>query len=120
MEVERPKSERAAARPGSRLSIGVASVALLCAMLGGGDSPSGVVFASGSCTAASPGAMDYCASTKCGPCADGEGDCDPGQCQSGLTCVEEGSVDHCRPTGCTAPPGAMDYCSTSQCGPCGD
>jgi hypothetical protein len=67
------------------------------------------------------GASDYCSSAKCGPCDDGEGDCDPGQCAAGLECVEEGAVDHCRPTGeCNRAPGASDYCSSATCGPCGE
>ena len=40
--------------------------------------------------------MDFCASNRCGPCSEGEGDCDPGQCDPGLNCAEEGAVDHCR------------------------
>jgi hypothetical protein len=70
-------------------------------------------------TCATPGAMDFCATSRCGPCGDGEGDCDPGQCAAGLECVEEGAVDHCRADTC-ATPGAMDFCATSRCGPCGD
>ena len=48
------------------------------------------------CKDAQPGARDYC--EKCGPCAEGQGDCDPGQCADGLTCHEEGSIDRCRST----------------------
>jgi hypothetical protein len=69
------------------------------------------------------GDLDYCATDRCGPCGEGEGDCDPGQCASGFECVEEGAVDHCRPVadGCSAAtPGAMDYCATNRCGPCGE
>ncbi len=40
---------------------------------------------------------DHCDPSNCGPCGEGEGDCDPGQCGPGLTCVEEGTVDRCRP-----------------------
>lgn len=56
----------------------------------------GSVYASESCSSADPGDGDYCASYNCGPCGEGEGDCDPGQCQAGLVCVEEGAVDRCR------------------------
>ena len=38
----------------------------------------------------------FCSSDKCGPCDEGEGDCDPGQCLSGFECEEEGVVDRCR------------------------
>jgi len=34
-----------------------------------------------------PGSNSYC--TNSNPCAAGKGDCDPGQCQSGLTCVND-------------------------------
>lgn len=49
------------------------------------------------CSDASPDDDDYCAPDKCGPCLEGEGDCDPGQCAAGLECVEEGATDRCRP-----------------------
>ncbi len=62
---------------------------------------------------------DYCAPDRCGPCGEGQGDCDPGQCLPGLVCVEEGATDRCRPAeSCT--PGAGDYCAPDQCGPCGE
>jgi hypothetical protein len=54
------------------------------------------VHASATCSA-SPGDSDYC--DECGPCGEGEGDCDSGECQAGFECVEEGAVDRCRPMG---------------------
>jgi hypothetical protein len=69
---------------------------------------------------APPGSKDYCASWECGPCWEGEGDCDPGQCGAGYTCAEEGDVDRCRPIDtCDAAPESSDYCSPKQCGRCG-
>ncbi len=101
------------------LALGVA--ALLGLTLSFADTDTGTVHASDTCTNATPGASNYCASSECGPCLEGEGDCDPGQCGPGLECVEEGAIDRCRPEdSCTASPGAGDYCSSSQCGPCGE
>ncbi len=51
------------------------------------------------CALAVPDAADYCAADLCGVCLRGEGDCEPGQCGGGLTCVDEGVVDRCRPVG---------------------
>ena len=65
------------------------------------------------------GHLDYC--QECGPCAEGEGDCDnDGECQSGLTCAQVTGTDYCQPGGgCTLPVGHLDYCSDPDCGPCG-
>ncbi len=84
----------------------------------GGDLLSSDVQASESC--GEPGAKDYCASSVCGPCAEGEGDCDPGQCAAGLECVEEGSIDHCRAEASCGTLDAKDYCASSVCGPCAE
>jgi hypothetical protein len=65
-------------------------------LAGGGYAASGVL-ASDDCWDADPGDGDYCG--VCGPCAEGEGDCDPGECQDGLACVEQGDVDECRAIG---------------------
>ncbi len=69
-----------------------------------------------------PGAQDYCASSPCGPCAEGQGDCDEGQCGPGLACVEEGTIDRCRRIdgACGAAPDSPEYCAASGCGPCGE
>lgn len=85
-------------RHGLRKFFGVAAAALIGSMLWTGDVGVTEASASGECNEAQLGAGDYCASSKCGLCAAGEGDCDPGQCQAGLTCVEEGAIDHCRPS----------------------
>ncbi|MEQ1507518.1 MAG: hypothetical protein ABMB14_35135, partial [Myxococcota bacterium] len=113
MHADHPSS---ATRTGRRWSRACFGAALLGLMLVASDDTARGGPPVGVC-AAQPGAMDFCATNQCGPCAVGEGDCDPGQCGAGLTCVEEGAVDHCRSTaGCT--PGAMDFCATSECGPC--
>jgi hypothetical protein len=75
----------------------VAFATLAGLLLSGGDARVGAVYAA-TC-GASPGAGDYCEADSCGPCAEGEGDCDPGECQAGLECVEEGSIDRCRAAG---------------------
>lgn len=121
--MERGTSSREGEPRRARLAL-TSGVVLAAALLlvSVGDVRFGVVHASEDCTEASPGASDYCSTSKCGPCVDGEGDCDPGQCDVGLECVEEGAVDHCRPDDSCASssPGASDYCATAQCGPCGD
>jgi hypothetical protein len=45
------------------------------------------------------GHLDYC--RDCGPCGEGEGDCDTNsECQSGLTCVQVTGTDYCQSDGC--------------------
>lgn len=67
------------------------------------------------------GASDYC--SVCGPCDEGEGDCDGNdECMLGLICSPGAGPDHGLPSGvdvCECPvwPGHRDYCSL--CGPCG-
>ncbi|GEM_PF-1092797 len=80
-----------------------------------------------------PGSWRYCATPGCGPCAQGQGDCNAdSDCQSGLVCAQDRgalygfdpSVDVCEPPSgngdgdCTLDPGAWDYCADPQCGPC--
>jgi len=70
------------------------------------------------------GGNDYCRDY--GPCSEGQGDCDPGQCQSGLTCVNDvgpkygwsQATDVCEKStgGGTGTPGGNSYCTTSN--PC--
>ena len=70
------------------------------------------------------GGNDYCRDY--GLCSEGQGDCDPGQCQSGLTCVENvgpnygwsSETDVCEKStgGGTGTPGGNSYCTTSN--PC--
>ena len=122
MESSDPSTNPIRSQRGFRASIGL-TVAVLCLVLRGGDTPIRQRLRERGCTKAAPGDLDYCASTKCGPCVDGEGDCNPGQCQAGYSCVEEGAVDHCRPvvSGCaSASPGDLDYCASNKCGPCTD
>ena len=72
-----------------------------------------------------PGDYDYC--RDCGPCADGEGDCDgDAECATGLICAQDvggnygwnADVDVCEPPASTCPwvPGDWNYCR--DCGPC--
>ena len=64
-----------------------------------------------------PGDYDYC--RDCGPCEEGQGDCDSdNECENGRTCVQiAGEVDVCEaPTVCPHPIGHWDYCK--DCGPC--
>ncbi len=98
-----------------RVPLGVGSLALLFVVASSTLNPTKVVHASDDCTSRAPGAGDYCAPDQCGPCWEGEGDCDPGQCGSGLTCAEEGSVDRCRPVEdtCDVAPGGGNYCGQS-------
>lgn len=45
----------------------------------------------------SVGHADYCADPLCGPCEDGEGDCDNNdECVTGLTCVQVEGTDTCQ------------------------
>jgi hypothetical protein len=63
------------------------------------------------------GHLDYC--RDCGPCAEGEGDCDfNSECESGLTCVQIPGVDTCQSDVCLLPVGHLDYCR--DCGPCAE
>jgi len=72
------------------------------------------------------GDWDFC--FLCGPCDEGEGDCDSNEeCLPGLICSDnvgedygfESSVDVCvTNTTCEEPNGTNDYCSV--CGPCGE
>jgi hypothetical protein len=49
------------------------------------------------------GHNDYCSS--CGPCAEGEGDCDSdSECQSGLTCPQVSGTDTCQSGGPSGKP----------------
>ncbi len=69
--------------------------------------------------------------TDCGPCSEGQGDCDnDGECLLGLICGEDlgpmfgfgATVDICvqaaTPTTCTDPLGSGSFCTF--CGPCGE
>src|SRR5262245_20482939 len=76
-------------------SFAVALLLLLCSMVLGIDPPANTADASVRCALALPEARDYCDDDVCGPCGEGEGDCDPGECQLGFECVSEGGVDHC-------------------------
>ncbi|MEM6926362.1 MAG: S8 family serine peptidase [Myxococcota bacterium] len=68
-----------------------------------------------------PGHGNYC--RDCGPCDAGEGDCEPGECAAGLTCMTDVGpdygwaswVDVCEAT-CPWSPGHGNYCR--DCGPC--
>jgi len=63
------------------------------------------------------GHLDYC--LKCGPCVEGEGDCDSdSECESGLTCVQVTGTDYCQSGPCQLPVGHLDYCR--DCGPCAE
>jgi hypothetical protein len=118
MHAEHPKTTIPAAWLRWRAPVTTAWMALSCAAVYGGVGGEATALANDTCAAA-PGAGDYCASYQCGPCGEGEGDCDPGQCAAGLECVEEGAIDHCRVVDtCAAAPGAGDYCASYQCGPC--
>ncbi|MBX2798883.1 MAG: M4 family metallopeptidase [Myxococcales bacterium] len=79
----------------------------------------------------SPGDYAYCLSSECGPCAEGEGDCDnDSECASGLICATDvganygwnSDVDVCESAGssCNLSPGDWDYCLSSECGPCAE
>jgi hypothetical protein len=65
------------------------------------------------------GHLDYCRA--CGPCAEGQGDCDSdSECQDGLTCPDVPGTDTCQsgPPACPHPIGHLDYCR--DCGPCAE
>ncbi len=94
--------------------------------LNGGGGGGGGCFAS-----VFPGDLDFC--RDCGPCFDGEGDCDnDGECVAGTTCVANvggsygwgSTVDVCESSGggggCFSSifPGDFDFCR--DCGPCYD
>ncbi len=61
------------------------------------------------------GHWDYC--KDCGPCTEGQGDCDSnGECAGDLICDFVPGTDYCSAPGCTLPLGHLDYCR--ECGPC--
>ncbi|KPA09891.1 membrane or secreted protein containing Peptidase M23 domain protein [Candidatus Magnetomorum sp. HK-1] len=71
------------------------------------------------------GNWSYCSDPNCGPCDDGQGDCDSNsECKSGLTCKSNvgskygwsSGVDVCEKPGCSLPNGDWAFCS--KCGPC--
>ncbi len=73
----------------------------------------------------SPGDWHYC--LDCGPCAEGEGDCDSdSECMSGLYCISNvggdygwtWNVDVCQSSSCPWSPGDYAYCR--DCGPCAE
>ncbi|RPI26515.1 MAG: hypothetical protein EHM61_11585 [Acidobacteria bacterium] len=70
-----------------------------------------------------PGHVDYC--SLCGPCKEGDGDCDSDeQCDQGLKCLADvgdsygwaSNIDVCVQIDCPVPDGDPDYCRL--CGPC--
>jgi hypothetical protein len=69
------------------------------------------------------GHADYCRTSGCGPCDEGEGDCDnDGECAGDLYCDYVRGTDYCRSAGaggCSLPVGHSDYCRDPACGPCG-
>jgi Trypsin-like peptidase domain len=81
-----------------------------------------------------PGDWAYCSDPACGPCAEGQGDCDSDQeCRPGLVCAQDvgakygwdPTMDVCEQPGsgqpsslCTLQPGDWGYCSDPNCGPC--
>ena len=70
----------------------------------------------GPCSEYQPG-LDWC--RDCGPCSEGQGDCDnDGECRSGLTCEQVPGIDTCRKVDCKLPLGTLDYCR--DCGPCAE
>ncbi len=86
------------------------------------------VVVTGTCSPSCPwplGHAHYC--RDCGPCGVGEGDCDNGQCESGLTCAQDVGANYGFPAvidvceqpagGCPWPLGHAHYCR--DCGPCG-
>ncbi len=68
------------------------------------------------------GHLDYCSDPACGPCAEGEGDCDNHEeCAGDLICDFVPGTDYCRSDGgCTLPVGHSDYCRDPACGPCSE
>jgi hypothetical protein len=89
--------------------------------------------ATDACTA-KPGDWAYCSNPTCGPCDQGEGDCDSDdECRDGLVCVSDAGesygwsaiTDVCElpsappvGTACNLNPGDWGYCSDPNCGPC--
>lgn len=80
-----------------------------------------------------PGSWSYCADPACGPCAEGQGDCDANsECQSGLVCARNVGANHglspladvcqvsddAQSRACTKTPGSWGYCADPACGPC--
>ena len=96
MDTDEPEAKTSTAGRWLRACAALVVPAVLWVTLCGGDDPVEAAFATEACAEAEPGAADYCASSQCGPCGEGEGDCDPGQCEDGLACAEEGAVDRCR------------------------
>lgn len=85
--------------------------------------------AEGACVR-NPGGWEYCSDPHCGPCAEGEGDCDADiECAADMICLEnagaargfDAAVDVCGPApagSCPLPDGDWGYCSDPLCGPC--
>ncbi|MBC2697905.1 MAG: hypothetical protein HF974_06085, partial [ANME-2 cluster archaeon] len=80
----------------------------------------------GNCSVFQPG-PDWC--RDCGPCAEGEGDCDSdAECEAGLICAQDVGANYGWPAGrdvCEQPPGncsvfqpGPDWCR--DCGPCAE
>jgi hypothetical protein len=75
-----------------------------------------------SSTSGTLGGDNYCRDY--GPCSEGQGDCDPGQCQSGLTCVNnvgpkygwKSETDVCEKSSTSGTLGGDNYCRDY--GPC--
>jgi hypothetical protein len=85
-----------------------------------------------------PGSWAYCSNPACGPCAEGQGDCDSDdECRDGLVCASnvgeahgfDSIVDVCQApaqetpddsgSACNLSLGDWDYCADPNCGPCG-
>ncbi len=74
------------------------------------------------------GSGQYCSDPLCGPCGEGEGDCDnDDECAGNLTCGNNNGalfgfapgIDVCvGSVGCTETVGSGRYCSDPNCGPC--
>ncbi len=85
----------------------------------------------GSCLLTS-GDWGYCSDSLCGPCTEGQGDCDSdAECGDGLVCASNvgadfglpATMDVCQLPGervCAKPVGDWGYCSDSACRPCND
>ncbi len=84
----------------------------------------------GAACSKSVGDHDYCSDPNCGPCSEGQGDCDSNaECTGSLVCLKDAggsyglypTVDVCgpKPSGaCTLPNGDWGLCSDPLCGPC--
>ncbi len=80
------------------------------------------------------GSWAYCSNVACGPCAQGQGDCDTdAHCKEGLVCLQDvgeaygyaPTVDVCEVPGAIPPKlscdlanGSWDFCADARCGPC--